>query len=53
MIAVHKVTEHSDKKDFKCDPCYYKAVIANYLRRHIDAVHGAVPHPCQECDYDC
>ena len=42
MIAVHKVTEHSDRKDFKCDLCYYKGATAKYLRRHIDAVHESV-----------
>ena len=53
MIAVHKVTEHSDRKDFKCDLCYYKGATAKYLRRHIDAVHESVPHPCKERDYAC
>jgi KRAB domain-containing zinc finger protein len=49
--AVHKVTQHTDRKDFKCDMCDYKGAMAKYLRRHNDAAHESVPHPCQECDY--
>jgi hypothetical protein len=39
------------KRIFKCDMCDYKGAMAKYLRRHIDAAHESVPHPCQECDY--
>ena len=50
-IAVHKVTKHTHREDFKSDLCDYKGTTAKHLRRQIDAVHSFVPHPCQHCEY--
>lgn len=28
-----------------------KGATSKYLRRHKEAVHESIPHPCQDCDY--
>ena len=50
-VAIHKVIQHSSKKDFKCDICDYKGATSKYLRRHNEAAHESIPHRCQDGDY--
>ena len=34
-----------------CDQCDYKTKWKDNLKKHIDAVHGAVWYSCDQCDY--
>jgi uncharacterized C2H2 Zn-finger protein len=47
----HKVRIHGDKeKKFECNDCGNKFTTKEYLKKHINGVHGGLKFKCQQCN---